>query len=263
MSIQAVAWAIEQTIPAGPKLVLISIANHANHTDGYCWLKAETIAAEASCTARGVYRIIAALIRNGYIRKERRRSENGKQRATDYWILFGRLEASWDWGKGVESEDERETQDVVGEDEQDDPVSLGDDPLCDAVDKQFESCGPSDSGRPPIRIAEPSKIKPEKDARERTVMPPRRYQPPPPQPLGAVVADKKAKQIFVYEGTRAWDAWIAFKRRTSGVPSWNLSTTVVVDGKPRRGWFFATLFPPQSTGPPSPAQSDSDEFEIV
>ena len=65
MSIQAVAWALDQDLPARPKLVLVSIANHASHTDGYCWLKAETIAQEAACTPRSVYTYIGGLVRTG------------------------------------------------------------------------------------------------------------------------------------------------------------------------------------------------------
>src|SRR5690349_3688223 len=95
MSIQAVAWALDQDLPARPKLVLVSIANHANHTDGYCWLKVETIAAEASCSERAVYNFIGDLIRNGFIRKAPRKGEDGKQRANDYWILINRPAAEW------------------------------------------------------------------------------------------------------------------------------------------------------------------------
>ena len=70
MSIQAVAWVLDrEELPARPKLVLVAIANHANHTDGYCWLKAETIAKEAACSPRAVFNFVGALIRNGYLRK--------------------------------------------------------------------------------------------------------------------------------------------------------------------------------------------------
>ena len=89
MSIQAVAWALDQDLPARPKLVLVAIANHADHTNGYCWLKAETIAREASCSPRSVYNFVGALVRNGYMRKALRKGEDGKQRANDYWIMFG------------------------------------------------------------------------------------------------------------------------------------------------------------------------------
>jgi hypothetical protein len=103
MSIQAVAWALEQDLPARPKLVLVSIANHANHVDGYCWLKAETIAKEAACTPRSIYNFVGALIRNGFIRKALRKGDDGKQRATDYWILFDREEKEWAHDAHLES----------------------------------------------------------------------------------------------------------------------------------------------------------------
>ena len=258
MSIQAVAWALDQDLPARPKLVLISISNHANHTDGYCWLRADTIAAEASCTPRSVYRFIGALIRNGYVRKAPRKGEDGKQRATDYWILCQREDAPWDWGKQPELEeedgddisdvDEVENQDVVEPDDVLSPGEMGDESAGEPVDKHVLSCGPSDSGVSRKRLAEPSKIKPEKDARGSNSVP-RRYRSPPPPPLGAVIADKQAKQIFVFEGTRAWDAWLPVMRRKTGVSCWNLTTTAIIDGKQRRGWYFPSLFPPPN-GPP-------------
>src|SRR5262249_27189193 len=98
-----VAWALEQDLPARPKLVLVSIANHANHVDGYCWLKAETIARESACTPRSIYNFVGQLVRNGFIRKAKRKSDDGKQRANDYWILFDREENEWDAGASLES----------------------------------------------------------------------------------------------------------------------------------------------------------------
>lgn len=263
MSIQAVAWALDQELPARPKLVLVAIANHANHTDGYCWLKAETIGREASCTARSVYNFIGALVRNGFIRKALRRGEDGKQRANDYWIIFDREDRPWESpasGEAPEGEYEADEnasaedrpQDVVEPSEQD---SLGEKAeqserhdSRQAAEIPAGSCGPHEATFTRKESLEPSNSNPKKDAREETprAYRPRTYKPPPPQPLGAVVADREAKMIFVFAGTRAWDAWVKCKRKETGVTCWNLTTTAIIDGRQRTGWWFPSLFPPPS-----------------
>ena len=226
MSIQAVAWALDQDLPARPKLVLVSIANHANHTDGYCWLKAETIAAEAACTPRSVYRFVGGLVRNGYLRKAPRKGEDGKQRANDYWMLFKREEAAWDWGSGLTDErdadesieaDQEEAQEVVGGEPQietetqdvvqpHDTVSHGenaephDSPVLRKPENEHAvSYGPCDSRVLRKNIAEPSKTNPENVGLKSSR--PRRYQPPPPappQPMGATTLEGTGNFIFVF-----------------------------------------------------------------
>lgn len=50
MSIQAVAWVLSQKgedLPGTARLVLISLAHHANHESGHCFPSAELIAKEA------------------------------------------------------------------------------------------------------------------------------------------------------------------------------------------------------------------------
>lgn len=268
MSIQAVAWALEQDLPARPKLVLVSVANHANHTDGYCWLKAETIAKESACTPRSVYRFIGGLVRNGYIRKAPRKSADGKQRANDYWILFDRVETEWSWDSAAEDDipeesaaDDGETQDVVEPHEQishgatiePDDSSVARPP----VETPSVSCGPTDN-RVSRYMDEPSKTNPskEEDAGARTFdrFRPRSYQPPPPQPMGSIIADREAKQIFVYEGTPAYEAWCVVMAQRNGLRRWHLTTTAVVEGKGRTGWWFPSLFPPtaQASGSDPP-----------
>lgn len=95
MSIQAVAWAFEQDIPAWPKLILLALANHAEHEDGHCSLRTDTIAREGACDVRSVPRFIKLLIGHGYVRKARKRGDDGRQRANDYWLLFHTEKAPW------------------------------------------------------------------------------------------------------------------------------------------------------------------------
>jgi hypothetical protein len=257
VSIQAVAWALEQDLPARPKLVLVSIANHADHTTGYCWLRADTIAAEAACTSRAVYNFVGDLIRNGYIRKAQRKGDDGKQRANDYWILFNRQPADWikdrvpgeaDGAGEPSEENDPGPQDVVAPGEH---HSCGEDDVsrpAEPVEMHAGSPGPHESTFTRKDSEEPSKTKP-KEARASFAGPPRAYRPPPPEPQGAV-ADREAKQIFVFKGSRAWEAWCDHKLRTTGV-RWTLTTWATIDGRRREGWYFPGLFPPSATGPPN------------
>jgi len=270
MSIQAVGWALDQDVPARPKLVLVAIANHANHADGYCWLNAETIAAEAACTSRSVYRFVGSLVRNGYVGKARRKGADGRQRANDYWILFNREHAAWDWGSGLADEQELGDTAEVGEklpevepESRDttqniaspsDIVSHGKDAspvLQQNSETHARSVGPCDSRVTRNRIAEPSKTNPENGLA--TATPPRGYRPPPPpppQPLGATALGGTGEFIFVYQPSRAYDAWKEYKRATSGNPVWKCSTTKTVNGRLCFGWYFPTLFPPEVQPPP-------------
>jgi hypothetical protein len=286
MSIQAVAWALDQDLPARPKLVLVSIANHADHTNGYCWLKAETIAKEAACTPRSIYNFVGALVRNGYIRKELRKGEDGKQRANDYWIMFRREEKPWVVAGNTEpseAEDDPE-ESVSGEDEPQDVVEPSEQISCgelpepherddsrQPVEKHAGSPGPHEAAFTRYESLEPSKIKSRKDARasagERPAYSPRTYKPPPvepPKPMGAIVADKEAKMIFVFEGSRAYEAWLPVMRKQTGVSCWKLTTSTIIDGKSKRGWWFPSLFPPDSkTDPPRAGSQQDDEISMT
>lgn len=269
MSIQAVAWALEQDLPARPKLVLVALCNHANNVDGYCWLKAETIAREASCSPRGVYNFVGALIRNGFIRKALRKGDDGKQRSTDYWILLDRADAPWVFeadaeadatdGEALEIEGAEASSTISGEPHA--PGADGENTEPDApgadgnpVEKPPGADGPVASACHRKRIAEPSKTNPKASSagvRVRDVAL-RAYRPPPPQPLGADPA-LPTKQVFVYENSRAYDAWAIVEAKKAGLRTWHLTTRALIDGQWRSGWYFPTLFPPndsKSTDPP-------------
>jgi hypothetical protein len=87
MSIQAVAWALEQDIrDPHQKLILISLANHADHTTGLCWPSHSTIAREASCDRRTVIRRLPMLEVAGYI--EIKRSTEGKRKLVNTYRLL-------------------------------------------------------------------------------------------------------------------------------------------------------------------------------
>jgi len=87
MSIQAVAWALDQDIrDPHEKLILISLANHADHSTGFCYPPMKMIAKEASCDRRTVIRKLPSLADSGYIRIIPDRQ--GKQRLAHYYQLL-------------------------------------------------------------------------------------------------------------------------------------------------------------------------------
>jgi hypothetical protein len=68
VSIQAVAWALDQEIgDPWAKLILISLANHADHTTGLCWPSMRIIGKEASCRRETVLRKLPELETDGFI----------------------------------------------------------------------------------------------------------------------------------------------------------------------------------------------------
>jgi hypothetical protein len=280
MSIQAVGWVLDQDLPARPKLVLVAIANHASHTDGYCWLKAETIAGEAACSPRGVYNFVGDLIRNGFVRKELRRGDDGKQRSTDYWILFNRIPADWiSVGKAAEElENEIDPDPEAEPSAEQDVGEVGTEIVeqtqyvaCDInaphaqradgesssgpVDKHVYADGPSAPACHRKNTAEPSKTNPletrARGAVPRTYRPP---PPPPPQPVGSIVG-KQGELIFVFKPSRGYDAWKLEKERLTGHP---FNAEMWREG--RLGWFFPSLFPPEK--PPPSEQSLASEAEL-
>jgi hypothetical protein len=265
MSIQAVAWALEQdfsyttpkgrqTSAHGAKLVLISLANHADHTSGHCWPSSETIARESSCNVRSVYRLIAALERNGFIDVKRVRGGSGKQRSNNYWIRFDRTASSWQF---FEDED----------DDQSDTVSCDSDQQSDTVSRDTEtestteSPGQSDIGVTPYNTLEPSAVEP--SAREAPA--------PPAAPAVPVRFDKRRREaeqqqaadearrpqrIPVIRGSKPWNAWVAH-----GHPS-DLHGTIEINGRTDRGWYFETLFP-VATGPPDPTLLTPEDDQFI
>ena len=273
MSIQAVAWALDQDLPARPKLVLVAIANHANHKDGYCWLKAETIAAEAACTPRSVFRFVGGLIRNGYLRRQARRGDDGKQRATDYWILFDRAETEWDWGAGLEFARDKEANEQAvddddiqdqGIDEPDGKLSYGKSEEIDSK-RPVESYGPRDSCVTLKNTAEPSKTNLKSGTLSSSV--PRRYKRPAPEIeiVGSKRQGEQEKPFFLYDNTRLYNAWARYKARESGLATWHCVTSVMINGKLARGWYFPSMAPPGASEhpPPSELMTDQDVQDFI
>ncbi|WP_166647809.1 helix-turn-helix domain-containing protein [Aquamicrobium defluvii] len=86
MSIQAVAWAIDQkTGSAAGKVVLICLANYADE-DGKCWPSQKTIAEETELSERSVREWLQKLEDAGLLTREPRRRDDG-YRAADLICL--------------------------------------------------------------------------------------------------------------------------------------------------------------------------------
>jgi hypothetical protein len=87
MSIQAVAWALDQDIrDPYAKLILISLGNHTDHSTGFCYPTMRLIGKEASCDRRTVIRKLPWLADSRYIRIIPDRQ--GKQRLAHYYQLL-------------------------------------------------------------------------------------------------------------------------------------------------------------------------------
>ncbi len=113
MSIQAVAWVLSQKgedLPGTARLVMIALANHADHTSGHCWPSIETISREAGCGERTASRYLGALRRNGWLDVRSTQRASGKFRSNDYWILFDHKPVPWRYyDKETEESDNEET----------------------------------------------------------------------------------------------------------------------------------------------------------
>lgn len=96
VTIQALAWAMDQSLPDKPKLVLMALANHADHTNGFVHFDAGTIAREVSIREPSLWRYLGALERNGYLAKDQRKTAEGDKR--EYWLALDRdATVPWAW----------------------------------------------------------------------------------------------------------------------------------------------------------------------
>jgi hypothetical protein len=104
MTIQSSAWAIEQQVPGEAKLVLLALANHADHTSGEVHFDAATISRESVVPEASLPRYLGALRRNGFL--TRVEGKDGRR----YWLQFDRdVMRPWSWdAEGDEASDHSE-----------------------------------------------------------------------------------------------------------------------------------------------------------
>lgn len=85
MSIKAMNWAWEQTLPPGSKLILMSLADAADE-DGLCWPRIRVIAQKCCMSERTVQRTLKDLEAKGYLRVDRRYRRDGSQSSNAYYL---------------------------------------------------------------------------------------------------------------------------------------------------------------------------------
>lgn len=248
-------WAFRQKVPPIPKMVLLALADQTDETTGrVCYGKTDIkhIAAKASVGARSVYRYIGALIRNGYMLRE---SGKEKGKPSTYWLCLDRPLAKdiaeFQWVRN-ESDADQEIDDMP---DRHTPYNTFEsptvaDPLCQQVADQDSLDRPKNIS---VRARESEPLPPSGFSRQAQDLERNRFQ--------AKQQETQPKSYFVIEGTRAWEAWLKVKRKETGVSCWNLTTTAIIDGKQRRGWWFPSLFPP--TGPPETLLTPEDERYIA
>lgn len=89
MSIQAVAWALDQHIDdAAAKLVLIAIANRVNTKSGDCYPTIGTVCEDASQSRSTVQRKLSMLVSLGLMTKLPTSDQSGRQMANRYRLNF-------------------------------------------------------------------------------------------------------------------------------------------------------------------------------
>lgn len=255
MSLHAVSWALRQkNIPPVAKFVLVALCERADGDTGQCWPGLEAVAKAVSLSRRSVHSYIGALVRNGYVMKQAMRGKDGKHRSNHYWILFDHSDAPW-IRSGKEQSSTNDEVDIIepNEDEPDAEFARGSSSVDNPDDRvQPASHGPRATAcTPQESLAEPSILEP--STVEQVEGAPPDFDPVKRRAeqdrIKAADDLRKPKVIFVFAESDAYRSWKAFKERERG-REWGLVTSAVIEGKSRRGWWFPTLYPPRSTGPP-------------
>lgn len=87
MSVELMGWAFKQDIRPGPKLVLLSLADHANGHTRLCIPGQKAIAEQCSMSVRTVQRHLETLEASGLITREARMRGEGRGRTSDRYYL--------------------------------------------------------------------------------------------------------------------------------------------------------------------------------
>lgn len=259
MSWKAVAWAFDQQDVKGTaKLVLVALCERADKHTWHCFPSMKQIAEDASCSERAAHIYVAALKRNGFVASQNIRGTDGRQRANNYWILADRPAAKWISGPLTKEQHP---------DKEDDEATIDSGPTAENAVGKNASDLPKDSGGPTATVCrqEPSESEPseslrtEESERRSVAMRPAQHDPTARKQdqarFKAAEQARKPKMVPVIEGTRAWAAWLQHGHKPG------LVSTIIVNGQPKRGWYFPSLFPPNATGPPIEGAEFADEFE--
>lgn len=89
MSIQAISWALKQSVvKRGEKLVLVALANYADE-DGECFPSHKRLAEDTGYTRQGVGKVIRHLEEIGLLKINSRDRENGSRTSNVYALSMG------------------------------------------------------------------------------------------------------------------------------------------------------------------------------
>jgi hypothetical protein len=271
MSVEAVGWAFRQRLPPLPKIVLLALADQADERTGHvCYGRTDMahLAEKTAIGARSIYRYISALIRNGYVIRESGRQHG---RESSYWLCLNRRRslsvADWKWFDILQrtrnKEENESTQDVVGPHETADAAA--------DLSRHRSNAAGGRGGLPPTvtqrvyrkhqdilsseSVSETSSFDPRAQALEVESM------------AIAKVASKAGANVFVIRNSRAWNAWIEYRRDVLNIrPGGSMPVTERTDERGRKlyGWWCPSLFPPRAPAPqPEPlaiSQQDLDDF---
>jgi DNA-binding transcriptional ArsR family regulator len=83
MSFPATAWALEQPVSVTEKVVLLTLASHADEY-GACWPSIKRLVRQTNVSESTVHRALKSLAAKGLIVAEERRGENGRSRSNRY-----------------------------------------------------------------------------------------------------------------------------------------------------------------------------------
>ncbi len=261
MSVECLAWAFRQKIPAKPKIVLLALADQADEASGHvCYGRRNMkyIARKATCGERTLYRYIAALVRNGYVICE---SGKGKGKENEYYLQLDRNgDASGEWTWRADDPEAAEAQDVASTDR------IGSAEKAEAADIKNGAPGV------PHRVAEYKNLESTKEHRPADEKPvkgfSRQTQDLERSNAARAFASQKLDdgefpgQTFVIEGTRWWAAFEAY-RRSIGRP---INQTMHGIGKYRgktgryvKNELLEQILKSPSTAPPSRLTDGVDE----
>jgi hypothetical protein len=87
VSVKALNWAFEQTLPPALKIILLTLADYAGES-GDCWPSVGAIARRATVSTRSAQRYLRELEDRGYLSRDVRERPNGSRTSNVYMLRF-------------------------------------------------------------------------------------------------------------------------------------------------------------------------------
>lgn len=261
MSVECLGWAFRQKVPLNAKCVLLALADQADSRTGrVCYGRTDVkyLAEKCGIGIRSLWRFVGALILNGYVIKESGKLEG---KASAYWLCLDREPADdikeWRWtAEAIGDEPEgSEPQDIVGPDE---GVPTESEDENNENDENRVTPGMQQHGTARVSCF----TKEHKRSRKTKPAAFDRGAQDLERGIGKKEETDK-KEVFVIEGTRAWIAQCEYRKNyLDGISTY---PTCWGPGKyaTKRGWYFASLFPPTKDQPLSDYMTEDDEQALT